>query len=195
MNLIKYLLFLLIFISSYSFGQKNFGDEFKFINEFVEADKKYVLNELYDTSDLFNISEKDKLDLYNQNRKKIKILIRKSSLKSINDDSITKELISIQESELPPSWKLLDMIKDQETNYNKLQTIGNIDVTDSGISTYKGTNKNYTFVYQLAIWDVLGQSQKRYSNQYIFSSNKKNFIITINTFDNLKIDQVLIDID
>jgi len=50
MNLIKYILFLLIFISSYSFGQKNFGDEFKFINEFVEADKKYVLNELYDTA-------------------------------------------------------------------------------------------------------------------------------------------------
>lgn len=66
----------------------------------------------------------------------------------------------------------------------------NAELIDSGIKTFKG---KHTYVYIESKTSAYNETP-RFSNTYYFNVKKKYFQIVINTFDGLKLEDVLVDI-
>ena len=177
----KKLILLLLFIPLVSFGQNNFANEFVFKNEFVDASKELALSELFDSATLLELSEAERLEAYNYNRQNFRFIVKKNS-----NDAL--ENIGIFKGELPPSWKLLDFLRINFKKYANelLSEEVFMELLESGIKTFNG---KHTYVYLHSLTTISGV--ERFSNTYYISVNKKNFQISINSFDNLKLEDVI----
>ena len=177
----KKLILLLLFIPLISFGQDNFANEFVFKNEFVDASKELALGELFDSTTLLELSEAERLEAYNYNRQTFRLIVKKGS----ND---VVENIGIFKGEFSPSWELLDFLKiNFEKSINAIVGEGmSVELLESGIKTLNG---RHTYIYLHSLTTIGGV--ERFSNTYYISVNKKNFQISINTFNNLKLEDVI----
>lgn len=177
----KLILLSALFILTTSSGQTNFGKEFIFSKEFADADNNLKVSSYADASLEKGLTHKERQEVINKSR----LLIKSNS----ND---TSENIGVMESFAPPSWEMLDFLKSNFLKAQQMLIKKGIyaELIDSGVKTFKG---KYTYVYIESKTSVYDETP-RFTNTYFLSIKKKYFQIVINTFNDLKLEDVLVDI-
>ncbi len=161
--------------------------EIKFIisDDFILADNETYINAFMESVSLLNLSEQKRIDLINRNRKMIEMYTKRGA------EDIDENMI-IKKTESNPSKQKLEqlakMIQKKDGYIDELSQVG-ITLIRSGSKKYK--NK-YTYFEVLSRADEsLG---KRYNATYFIEINTNSYQIVLNTYNQLEIDDVIIDI-
>jgi len=161
--------------------------ETKFIisDDFILADNETYINAFMESASLLNLSEQERIDLINRNREMIEMYTKRGA------EDIGENMM-IKKTESNPSKEELEqfakMIQNKDGYVDEVSPV-EITLIRSGSKKYK--NK-YTYFEVISMadesWGV------RYNATYFIEINTNSYQIFLNTYNQLEIDDVIIDI-
>jgi hypothetical protein len=159
--------------------------QFIISNDFILADNETYINAFMESASLMNLSEQERIDLINRNREMIEMYTKRGA------EDIGENMM-IKKTESNPSKQELEqfakMIQKKDGYVDEVSPV-EITLIKSGSKKYK--NK-YTYFEVLSRADESWGS--RYNATYFIEINTNSYQIFLNTYNQLEIDDVIMDI-